>query len=390
MLTHAVWPLLTLEVSFMSSTRHPPSPCPLPFLLPPPTLQVALPVWEKTREGDTHRGWAFAPPDTPPEGDPEFGCHPDPINRARFVRDLYDKGAVGVMSKFSVPVSRRLLWPRLEAESERGLNGTHLAGSNASLRVSQGQAVVPCTARVKAFHLLSYPPASLPASLPACLPACLPASLPPYLPSFRPSFLPFCLLDCRPTFLVCKLADVFCWLACLTVIAQLPASASSSLCGAGISRRLKMSLPLSAAQVLWDTKTSRIVNNESAQIMRMLNSEFNAFAKNPDLDLTPAALMPAIEEVNGWVLPTINSGVYKCGNATTQAAYDEVREGKRKVHKSLVYLMLGSTAVPAGCDTPARGQQPPASTAARLSGLCFIGTYLLINEHALCEHNMRW
>lgn len=68
-----------------------------------------------------------------------------------------------------------------------------------------------------------------------------------------------------------------------------------------------------------------MVNNESAQIMRMFNSQFNEFAKNPHIDLTPADLMSAIEEVNAWVLPTINSGVYKCGNATSQAAYDEVR-----------------------------------------------------------------
>ena len=64
--------------------------------------------------------------------------------------------------------------------------------------------------------------------------------------------------------------------------------------------------------VLWDKKTRTIVNTESAEIMRFLNSGFNAFAKNPDLDLYPGAMRPAIDEVNSWVNPDINIGVYKC------------------------------------------------------------------------------
>lgn len=79
----------------------------------------------------------------------------------------------------------------------------------------------------------------------------------------------------------------------------------------------KYSVPL-----LWDKKLSTIVNNESSEIIRMLNSEFNDFARNPQLDLYPMDLRENIDVVNEWVYTTINNGVYKCGFATTQPAYD--------------------------------------------------------------------
>lgn len=72
--------------------------------------------------------------------------------------------------------------------------------------------------------------------------------------------------------------------------------------------------------VLWDKQKQTIVSNESSEIIRMLNSEFNAFAKNPQLDLYPEALRSQIDEVNDFVYPTINNGVYRCGFATTQEA----------------------------------------------------------------------
>ena len=75
--------------------------------------------------------------------------------------------------------------------------------------------------------------------------------------------------------------------------------------------------------VLFDKKTKRIVNNESSEIIRMLNSEFNAFAKNPNLDLYPENLREKIDEVNEWIYHDINNGVYKSGFATTQQAYDK-------------------------------------------------------------------
>lgn len=73
---------------------------------------------------------------------------------------------------------------------------------------------------------------------------------------------------------------------------------------------------------LWDTATGRVVNNESADILVMLNEEFDAFATRPDLDLYPAALRPEIDELNAWVYDAINNGVYKSGFAATQEAYD--------------------------------------------------------------------
>lgn len=77
--------------------------------------------------------------------------------------------------------------------------------------------------------------------------------------------------------------------------------------------------------ILYDKLEKTIVSNESAEIIRMLNSEFNQFAKYPELDLYPSdpTIRSAIEEVNEWIYPTINNGVYRCGFATSQAAYDK-------------------------------------------------------------------
>lgn len=70
--------------------------------------------------------------------------------------------------------------------------------------------------------------------------------------------------------------------------------------------------------VLWDCKRETIVNNESAEIIRMLNSEFNAFARHPELDLYPEALRGEIDATNEWVYDMINNGVYQTGFATAQ------------------------------------------------------------------------
>ena len=53
--------------------------------------------------------------------------------------------------------------------------------------------------------------------------------------------------------------------------------------------------------VLWDKKLNTIVSNESSEIIRMLNSEFNEFADNPDLDLYPESHAAKIDEINQWV-----------------------------------------------------------------------------------------
>jgi glutathionyl-hydroquinone reductase len=55
----------------------------------------------------------------------------------------------------------------------------------------------------------------------------------------------------------------------------------------------------------------------------MMNSEFNAYSKNPDLDLYPPHLRETIDSVNEWVYTTINNGVYRCGFAKSQDAYNE-------------------------------------------------------------------
>ena len=54
----------------------------------------------------------------------------------------------------------------------------------------------------------------------------------------------------------------------------------------------------------------------------MLNSEFNAFAAHPSLDLYPEPLRPAIDAANESFYASINNGVYRCGFATSQGAYD--------------------------------------------------------------------
>lgn len=78
--------------------------------------------------------------------------------------------------------------------------------------------------------------------------------------------------------------------------------------------------------VLWDKKTQKIVSNESAEIIRMLNSEFNAFSTHPERDYYPQALRKAIDEINDFVYDQINNGVYKAGFASTQEAYEEAFE----------------------------------------------------------------
>lgn len=75
--------------------------------------------------------------------------------------------------------------------------------------------------------------------------------------------------------------------------------------------------------ILYDTQKHTIVNNESSEIIRMLNSEFDDFAKNPSLDLYPKDMRADIDAANDWIYPTINNGVYRCGFAKSQEAYNE-------------------------------------------------------------------
>ena len=73
---------------------------------------------------------------------------------------------------------------------------------------------------------------------------------------------------------------------------------------------------------LWVKKTQRIVNNESSEIIRMLNTEFNAFTAST-MDYYPEELRVEIDEINAFVYANINNGVYRAGFATTQTAYEK-------------------------------------------------------------------
>lgn len=75
--------------------------------------------------------------------------------------------------------------------------------------------------------------------------------------------------------------------------------------------------------VLWDKERETIVCNESADIIRMLNSEFDSLASRNVIDLYPPDLREEIDAVNELVYHNINNGVYKTGFATTQDAYEE-------------------------------------------------------------------
>ena len=74
--------------------------------------------------------------------------------------------------------------------------------------------------------------------------------------------------------------------------------------------------------VLWDKKTNTIVSNESSEIIRMFNSAFNQLTGNDD-DYYPEHLQTSIDEWNDFIYPNVNNGVYRCGFATTQEAYEE-------------------------------------------------------------------
>ncbi len=78
--------------------------------------------------------------------------------------------------------------------------------------------------------------------------------------------------------------------------------------------------------VLWDRERKTIVNNESADIVRMLNSGFGALS-DESVDLYPEALRGEIDGLNERIYPALNNGVYRAGFATTQVAYEEAYHG---------------------------------------------------------------
>ena len=78
--------------------------------------------------------------------------------------------------------------------------------------------------------------------------------------------------------------------------------------------------------ILWDKKTDQIVSNESSEIIRMFNSAFDGITGNTT-DYWPEDLRNDIAAVNERVYDTVNNGVYKCGFATSQEAYDDAVGG---------------------------------------------------------------
>lgn len=93
---------------------------------------------------------------------------------------------------------------------------------------------------------------------------------------------------------------------------------------------------------LWDKKSNRVMNNESSEIIRMFNTAFNAHT-NASEDYYPEELRDEIDAINEVVYHTVNNGVYRCGFATSQEAYEtavtalfktldelEVRLGKQR------------------------------------------------------------
>ena len=77
--------------------------------------------------------------------------------------------------------------------------------------------------------------------------------------------------------------------------------------------------------MLWDKQRQTIVNNESSEIIRMLNTAFNAY-RNADVDFYPAALQQEIDAINEPIYNNVNNGVYRSGFARTQQAYDAAYE----------------------------------------------------------------
>lgn len=87
--------------------------------------------------------------------------------------------------------------------------------------------------------------------------------------------------------------------------------------------------------ILYDTQTKKIVNNESSDIIRMFNTEFNGLAKNPTLDLYPENLRTEIDELNDFIYNGLNNGVYKAGFAMTQESHES---NSKLVYETLMKL----------------------------------------------------
>ena len=106
--------------------------------------------------------------------------------------------------------------------------------------------------------------------------------------------------------------------------------------------------------ILWDKERNRIVSNSDDDIMRMLETEFDAFAERPRLDLYPLALRGEIDELNGLIYETVNNGVYRAGFATHQQPYERaarrVFETLDAMERRLAHRRYLCGAQPVECD----------------------------------------
>jgi putative glutathione S-transferase len=133
--------------------------------------------------------------------------------------------------------------------------------------------------------------------------------------------------------------------------------------------------------VLWDRQEGRIVNNESADIIRMLN----AWGRSGD-DLEPAELRAEIDAVNELVYDTVNNGVYRTGFAGSQAAYEE---GFTALFATLAQLdeRLGSQRYLAG-DVMTLADWRLFTTLVRFDAVYH--THFKCNGHRLIEYANLW
>ena len=75
--------------------------------------------------------------------------------------------------------------------------------------------------------------------------------------------------------------------------------------------------------ILWDKRTGQIVNNDSGEIARFFNGEFNEFARHRDVDFYPEALRAEIDALNEFIADNLNDGVYRCLLAPGQKEYEQ-------------------------------------------------------------------
>jgi glutathionyl-hydroquinone reductase len=138
--------------------------------------------------------------------------------------------------------------------------------------------------------------------------------------------------------------------------------------------------------VLWDKVNGRIVNNESADIVRMLNSEFDAFAEHPELDLYPEHLRPEIDRINERVYAEVNNGVYRAGFAKTQEAYEEAYE---QLFAALGWLeeLLGQRRYLAG-DRITEADWRLLTTLLRFDPIYYV--HFRVNGRLIAQHRNLW